>query len=186
MSTALNDGDEWRDLSSNEQSEILQEGLQEKLGDEPGVGDIPRWEDTDDVTQEQTLAAIEGALDETWTLFLFEDEDRATVPFEMSELTEAQQDEVSEWITLFGQIEQSDAESLDELRERLDDADEMMNRLETFETWVNEFLAGVTTGDTFDAEWWTAGKFPAGTRLGVFGGVVDRYKEQMTGAQSFR
>lgn len=186
MSTTINDADEWSSLSRDEQSEILQEGLQTEHGDEPGVGAIPRWEDTDEVTQKQTLAAIEGALDETWTALLFEDEPRKTVPFEVRELSEAEQDEMMEWVQVFGRLEQAQADSVEELRAEVDDADEIMGRLEEFEPWMESYLAQITDGSTFDVEWWAAADYPGGTRLALFEEVIQRYEDQMAGAESFQ
>lgn len=186
MSTAINDSDEWQQLSNDEQRDILQQGFEEELGREPGVGEIPRWEDTDEVTQEQTLAAIEGALDETWTALLFDDEPRKTVPFEVRELSEADQDELLEWMQVFGQLEQAEADSVEELRDEIDDADELMGRLDQFESWMTGFLAEITTGEAFDSDWWAAADFPGGTRIALFEAVVERYEGQMTGAESFQ
>lgn len=186
MSTAINDADEWSSLSRDEQSEFLQQGLESEHGDVPGVGEIPRWEDTDEVTQKQTLAAIEGALDETWTALLFEDSARPTIPFEVKELSESEQDEMMEWMQVFGRLEQAEAESVEELRAEVDDADEIMDRLEEFEPWMGSYLAQITTGETFDAEWWAAADYPGGTRLALFEEVIQRYEDQMAGAESFQ
>lgn len=186
MSAAINDADEWQDLSSDEQSEILQQGLEDEHGDEPGVGEIPRWEDTDDVSQKQTLAAIEGALEETWTALLFEDSPRPTIPFEVRELSEAEQDEMMEWVQVFGRLQQAEAESVEDLRDEVADADEIMDRLDEFEPWMESYLAEITDGSTFDDEWWAAADYPGGTRLALFEEVIERYEDQMAGAESFQ
>lgn len=183
---SINDADEWQQLSADEQSEILQQGLQTELGDEPGVGEIPRWDDFDETSQEQTIAAIEGALEETWTALLFEDDSRQTIPFEVSELTEKQQDELMEWLQVFGTLEQADAESVEGLRDELDDVDEIIDQLDDFEPWVDGYLAEITTGEAFDAQWWSSGAYPSGTRLELFTIVILRYEDQMAGAESFQ
>lgn len=184
--TAINNRDEWQAISRDEQREVLQEGLQQELGDEPGVGEVPRWDTVDEVTQEQTLAAIEGALDESWTARAFEDSPKQTVPFEMRQLTEAQQDDVLEWVQVFAALHGADAESVDELRDQMDNADEVIEKLDDFNSWANGFLAEITVGDRFDAAWWASGDAPSGTRLELFEGVLERYEGQISGSKSFR
>lgn len=184
--TAINDADEWQQLSANEQSEILQEGLQTEYEDEPGIGDIPRWEDTDEATQEQTLAAIEGALAETWTALCFEDYDRQTIPFEIHELTGSQQEELMEWMQVFGVLQEAEAKDIDELREEIEDTDEILDKLDRFEDWMHEYLAEITNGATFDPTWWATADYPSGLETELVKSVVMRYNEQFGGVESFR
>lgn len=184
--SAINDPEEWKSLSAEEQSEILQEGY-EQTQNSGSEGDIPNWEEVDEVSQEQTLAALQGALDETWTAKVFEgDGSKRTIPFEMNQMTEEQQDSVTEWMEVFAELEESGVDDLDEL-EDLDQAGEILDTLDEFDPWLDQFLADLSDGEQFTAEWWEDGSMlPAGTKLQLFFNVFGRYQEQSQNTQSFR
>lgn len=188
--SAINDPEEWESLSHEEQSEILQEGY-DKAENTNGTGgddrDIPDWEEVDEVSQEQTLAALQGALEETWTAKVFEqDDDQRTIPFEICQMTEEQQDSVTEWMEVFAELEESGVDSLDEIDD-LDQAGDILDTLDEFDPWLNQFLADLSVGETFTVDWWSDGtKLPAGTKLQLFFKIFGRHQEQSKNTQSFR
>lgn len=188
--SAINDMEEWQSLSNEEQSEILQEGFEKAESGGSGSSDrnIPNWEEVDEVSQEQTLAALQGALDDTWTAKVFEgDDSQKTIPFEMRQMTEEQQDSVTEWMDVFAEMKNSGVDSLDELEDNLDQAGELLDMLDDFDPWLNQFLADLSVGEHFTVEWWSRGKkLPAGTKLQLFYTVFERHQDQSKNTQSFR
>lgn len=183
---AIQSADDWRNLSVDEQRAVLDEGAAER--DETDVRD---WDAIDDATQEDTLAAIEQSMGETWVARAFADTDDTTIPVEIYQLTESQQDAVLDNAQLFAEVEQAGAASgattADELEAELGtDATAMFDSLDEVETWLNEFLGDVTVGEKFTAEWWRTGDYPAGLRMALFVAMVNRYQSQLEGAQSFR
>lgn len=188
---AIDDPDAWRELSHEEQSDALAaKHAEESRTHDDGVRD---WDAIDNPTQEDTLAAIQQSLDETWTAECFAfDSDSPTVPFEVLELTEAQQDTLEERAQLVAQVEEAGekdgVETADDLKAELgDDAAELFDSLDDLDAWLNQFMEDITAGDHFTAEWWAdGGDMPAGLRLELFFEVFTRYNDRMEAAQSFR
>lgn len=186
----INDADDWRDLSPDEQREVLDVGWEETDTDEAGVRD---WDRIDDATQQDTLDAIQQSLDETWTAHAFEGiEDETTVPFEMRKMNDDQQSELEDRAQLLAQVdaagEKEGVENADDLKAELgDDAAELFESLGELESWLNDFLDDATAGDRFVSEWWADGtNYPGGLRLELFFEVFARYSDRLETAQSFR
>jgi hypothetical protein len=185
--------DEWEDLDNSEQADELVGAMQDRNVSGSGDADVDDWDEVDDDQQADTMAAIEQSLSETWTAETFaDDEDTTTIPFEMFQLSEGQQEAVMDRVQLIAEVEeagqQADAASADELREELgDDADSIFESLGEVEDWLDEFLADVTAGERFDRAWWADhDNYPAGQRMALFMEMVERYQSRLEGSQSFR
>ena len=155
--------------------------------------DVENWDDVDDETAADTLAAIEQSLEETWTASAFEDDrSTTTIPVEMYQLSEGQQEAVMDRVQLIAQVEQagqqSGAETAEELQDELgDEAAEMFDSLGEIEDWLDEFLADVSASDALDRNWWgDHDNYPGGLRMALFMIMVERYQDRLEGAQSFR
>lgn len=187
---AIDDPEAWHELSHDEQSDALAAKHEEESRvHDDGIRD---FDAIDEPTQQDTLDAIQQSLDETWTAECFAfDSDAPTVPFEVVELTEGQQDTVEERAQLIAQVEelgqQDGIETADDIKAELgDDAAELFDSLDELDDWLNQFLADITTGSKFDSVWWAAGDYPAGLRTELLSETFMRYHERSEAAQSFR
>lgn len=187
---ALNDPDEWKSLSSDEQQRILHAGLEEEFGDQSSAlaTTVDDWDEHSTTTQRDTLAAIEGSLDETWTGVAFKGVDaKQSIPVELSTLTDKQETQLREKVELLMDVEQLNAETPEEaLDEYGEDAGELFDRLDDLDEWLPVFLAGVSADPAFDEQWWTETDFPSGFKLEVFYIIAERYSDEMRQIQSFR
>lgn len=184
----------WDELGNPKQQDELVGAMQDRSMDGSGDDlDVRNWDEIDDATQEDTLAAIEQSLEETWTAKAFEGLDaETTIPVEMVKLTEEQQAAVEDRITLIAQVEEAaedaDAEDAEALKAELDDeAAELFESLDDFDAWADRFLAEITAGDALDREWWAdRNNYPDGFRVEVVFATYHHYQDRTEGALSFR
>ena len=204
------DADAWQDLSEEEQDAVLDEGLA-RLDGEKGEG---HWRHLSDKAQRQTLAAIEqrrrsedtdpddlsetekamqAALRQTWTAELFDDDDgRPTIPFEVRELEQLEQDIVQDGFRMLISIQRA-AEEAEEKGEddiNIDDIEhdsDFFDSVEAFENWLMAFLADVTMDDAYDEARWESGAgLVAGTRSELMGTIFLRYQDEEEQSRQFR
>lgn len=206
----MEDGEAWRDLSREEQSDMLDEGLDDLRG-VSGDGD---WRHLSDEKQRATVDAIErsdggrpqrarseteramqAALDETWTAEIFADlDDVPTIPFECRELSSHEQDVIMDAFQAMQQLEDQAADLDEDEREAvaedpgsLEFDAEHFNEPADLEDWVPELLGDVTVDDAFDAERFRTGeRLRSNTRKLLFVEIVLRYEEEAENALKFR
>lgn len=206
----MQDAEAWKDLSREEQSDLLDEGLQDLKGESDGDA----WRHLSDTEQAETISAIERdggrppeelsdteramqeALQETWTVEIFADlEDVPTVPFECRELDAKEQSKLMEAGQAVLQVEQSlgDLDDVDE--DDLDDAEfggidldlEHFDSADDLNEWIPRFLASVTEDAAFDAERFRTGeRMRTNTRRLLFIEIFLRYQEEVDRAIKFR
>ncbi|WP_435075956.1 hypothetical protein [Halococcus sp. AFM35] len=187
------DRESWDELGNPEQQDTLVEAMQERALDGSGDADVPDWDDYDEPTKSETLAAIEQSLEDTWTVEAFEGvENKRTIPVEVYELTGDQEEEMNEKAEVISRVSQlsesDDIDDVDDLREEMgEDADELFESLEDAETWLFEFLGEISEDPTLSADWWRdTSNYPAGLHSEVFSEIFVRHQEQQQAAQSFR
>lgn len=194
----MQDADAWQALDSDEQSEILDEGLARLKGDE-GEG---HWRHLSDAAQRQTLDAIEGrrdpdelsdaeaamqeALEQTWTAELWDhSDDVPTVPLECRELSDQEQDIMTDGFQLLAAIDEQ-ADDVDDIDDVAFDS-EFFDSIGQFEDWLFAFLADITADDGFDEERFKTGhRLRSGTRQELLASIFFRYQEEAERAQKFR
>lgn len=193
----MEDAGAWQDLSREEQDDVLDQGLADLKG-EAGEGE---WRHLDESEQEATISAIEShpnqevseteaamqaALQSTWTARVFEDlEDVPTVPFTCRELDAAEKQRLMHAGQVLMQIEDN-AEDIDSLEElEVDTGD--FESLEAIDDWMTQLLANVTTDDGFDADRFKTGRgMRPNTRRLLFLEIFLRYHEETERALKFR
>ena len=187
------DRESWDELGNPEQQDTLVAAMQERSPGGNGDADILDWDDYDEPTKSETMAAIEQSLEDTWTVNAFEGvEDKRTIPVEVHELTGDQQEAIEENAELIYRVSQAseagDVEDADDLREELgDEAEELFDDLDDVETWLMEFLGDICEEPTLSADWWRdASNYPAGLHSEVFSEIFVRHQERQEAAQSFR
>lgn len=200
----MEDVDAFRDLSRDEQSAMLDDGLADLKG-EHGSG---AWRHLTDAEQRRTREAIErdddlseteramqAALETTWTAALWaHDDDVPTVEFECRELSEEEQAAVQEMagviVSLEGRLGDIDADADEFDADDLPDLDAESQYfasaadLENFVVWL---LADVTVDDAFDEERFRTGHgLRSNTRTLLLSEIVYRYQEEQANAIKFR
>lgn len=187
------DREAWDELGNPEQQDELVGAMQDRPMDGGDESDVRDWDDYDEPTKSDTMAAIEQALEDTWTIEAFEAiEDKRTIPVEVYELTGDQKEAIEEHAEVIHRVSQAgeaeDVEDAADLREELgDDADDLFDDLEDVEDWLFAFLGDVTEDPTLDAEWWRDGdNYPAELHSEVFSEIFVRHQERQQAAQSFR
>lgn len=200
----MQDADAWRALDREEQSDILDEGLANLAGDR-GEG---HWRHLSAHAKRETLDAIEGrtgpgteldteelseaeaamqaALDQTWTADLWaHTDDVPTVPIECRELSDQEQDIMTDGFRLMAALDEQ-ADDVDDIDDVTFDS-EFFDSLAQFERWLFAFLADVTTEEGFDEDRFRTGhRLRSGTRQELLSEVFFRYEEEARNAQKFR
>jgi predicted Fe-S protein YdhL (DUF1289 family) len=195
-------GEDWQDLSREEQREILDKGHEyhnkaewERLPDgtkrrvfesiEQARDASAAFGSAPDESLSETERAMRDALEETWTANLFEHlDDHPTVPFEMHRLPERLRDQAMEVAEVMFTADEQ-AEDVDDIEELLGDT--AFDSLAAVEDWLWQFLEYATTDSAFDYHRWESGRnLVEGTRLQLIAEVYARYQEDMEAAQSFR
>lgn len=195
----MEDAGAWQDLSRSEQDEVLDAGLADLRG-ESGDGE---WRHLSEDEQEQTISAIESdpghgrvseteaamqaALESTWTAHVFDDlEDVPTVPFECRELDAAEKRRLMHAGQVLMQIEDEATEDVDSLEELTVDTGEFES-LEAIDDWMTQLLASVTTDPGFDEKRFKTGeRMRPNTRRLLFLEIFLRYHEESERAIKFR
>jgi len=199
----MEDVDAFRDLSRDEQSAMLDDGLADLKG-ERGRG---AWRHLTDAEQRRTREAIErdlseteramqAALESTWTAALWaHDDDVPTVEFECRELSEEEQAAVQEMAGVIvslegrlGDVGDVDPDDLDaaDLPD-LDAESQYFASAADLEDFVIWLLADVTVDDAFDEERFRTGKgLRSNTRTLLLSEIVYRYQEEQADAIKFR
>lgn len=183
----------WQDLSREEQDDILDQGLQNLKG-EAGDGE---WRHLTDDEQDATIDAIESsvseteaamqaALQETWTAHIFEDLDNVpTVPFECRELDAEEKETLFEAARLVMKV-QDEVDSEADL-ETLDIDTGRFETLSDLDDWMADLLGSVTHDPAFDAERFRTGRgMRPNTRRLLFMEIFLRYQEEQERAIKFR
>ncbi|MDT3434686.1 hypothetical protein [Haloarcula sp. 1CSR25-25] len=197
-SDPMEDAEAWQALSPAEQDEYLDEGLARLKGDR----DEGHWRHLSASAQRETIDAIEGqqadddlseaeaamqaALTTTWTANLWEHaDDVPTVPLECRELSDREQDIMTDGFRLMAAIDEQ-AQTAEDLEAITFDS-EYFDSLEQFECWLFAFLADVTDDRAFDEERFRTGAgLRSGTRQELLAAIFFRYEEEARNAQKFR
>jgi len=194
----MQDADAWQALDRDEQDDFLDEGLARLKGD---TGD-GHWRHLSDSAQRQTTDAVEGqrtdddlseaeaamqeALQTTWAADLWgHSDDIPTVPLECRELSDREQDIMTDGFRLMAAIDEQ-AEEADDLDDVAFDS-EYFDSLAQFEQWLFAFLGDVTADDAFDEQRFETGTgLRSGTRQELLTAIFFRYEEEARNAQKFR
>lgn len=195
----MEDAEAFKALSRDEQSALLDEGLDDLKG-KHGSG---AWRHLTDSEQRATIDAIEGrelsateqamaeALEETWTAEVFaHDESVPTVPFECRELDEEEQAVVQDLAQLMMRLESDVAAIGDADADDIPDLDTSSEYFATpadIEEFIVWLLADVTVDDGFDKERFRTGRgLRSNTRALLLSEIFLRYQEEQTNALKFR
>jgi len=208
----MEDAETWEELSREEQSDRLDEGLADMRG-ESGDG---AWRHLDEGEQTRTISAIErgdggqpraqedlsetekamqAALEETWTAEVFADlDDVPTVPFECRELDAAEQQTIQEAFRVMSDLEAQgeqlqDGRDVDaaDLEAELDIDSDTFDSPSDLEEWVTWLLADITVDDAFDEKRFRSGRgLRTNTRKLLFMEIALRYHEESERAMKFR